>query len=150
MGEENFRDELLRKVFTQYPVFYRGLEVGCGDGQRIRVGRGRGLNLYGCDIKDFKNAWAIQGIDPYVRKVNLHSLPYKDEMFDFVSYPKAFKPSKKVFKELYRVGSRNYYLKLDTKRNMGFWAKVLAEVGFRLEVMNVSTDGHLVVEARKG
>jgi hypothetical protein len=144
------RSELLRKIFTQYPVFYRGLEIGARDGQRVRIGRARGLNLYGTDEFDWSTAWKAQGIDPYMHVAKVGKLPFPDEMFDFVTHPDPVGPTIKNLKEIYRVGSRSFYIKIKPKWEMPKLARRLAAVGFRIEVMNMTSGGNIVVEARKG
>lgn len=148
----DFKNELLWRAFTQYPYFHRGLEIGCGTGERIRVGRRRGLNLYGCNPKDLKNAWGVQGVDLFIKVGELPNLPYSDGLFDFVThpYPMRVPNYRDALRDMNRVGSRSYYISLPLdKETMGAYVSMLKDTGFKIEAIQESMGGNLVVEARK-
>ena len=146
--------ELLLKVFTQYPFFHRGLEMCCGDGQRVRTGRYRGLNLYGTETdKRWANSWLAQGIDPYIRVCPSYKTPFEDESFDFVIHPKPIGGSG-VLQEIYRIGSRSFWAKCELRpkgrKEPTEWLAEALEIGFRIEGYTISTENNLILEMRKG
>jgi len=155
MRDETFKSELLWRAFTQFPYFHRGLEIGCKTGERIRVARRRGLNLYGVDPKDLRNAWGIQGVDLYIKVGELPNLPYEDELFDYVTHPKPVRVPDDQYlaalKEICRVGSRSFYmnLPLDEKKTMEWYLPMIIDAGFKIEAIQKSMGGNLVMEARK-
>ena len=143
-------EDFVLRVITQYPYFHRGLEVGCGDGQRIRIARRRGQNLYGTDPKDWKNSWMAQGIDPYCQISESQNLPFNDETFDFVIHPKPINEWP-ILVELSRVASRTIWAKcrLGEDADKWFWLDIAVEFGCKVEGFTESTEGNLILEMRK-
>ena len=153
------KDELLWRAFTQYPNFHKGLEIECGTGRRIRVGRKRGHNIHGVNSSNLKGAWVTYCIDTYIKVGKLPGLPYPDMSFDYVTcpYPLKIYDWGTALKEIWRVGSRSFYMSLPMtvcigsyKDNMECYVKMLLDAKFRIEVIQISMDGHLIVEAAKG
>ena len=137
------RDEILRRAYTQYPYFHRGLEIECKDGQRILTARKRGLRLFGYSTEEYKTAWVVQGIDAYCKKgESLDNLPYDDDLFDLVIVPNALDYVN--LDELYRVGNRLFYLK--TKPG---WLDKVLKLPWKLEVYQKSLVGNEIFECRK-
>jgi len=155
MSADAFKSELLWRAYTQYPYFHRGLEIGCGMGERIRVARRRGLSLYGVNPRDLKGAWGIHGVDVYIKVGELPNLPFEDELFDFVTHPYPVMVPDDVYadalKDICRVGSRTFYmsLPLDEKKTMEWYVPLIIGAGFKIEAIQKSMGGNLVVEARK-
>ena len=148
------KNELLWRAFTQYPYFHRGLEIECGNADRIRVGRRRGLSLYGISSHNLIGAWKMQGLDPYIKIGSVLDLPYPDESFDFVTHPSTMQVDDyaTAIKEIYRVGSRSFYMNLfiDEFQTKEMSIKLIVDAGFRIEAAQESMFGNLIIEARKG
>lgn len=138
--------EILKRVYTQYPYFHRGLEIECKDAQRIAAARKRGLRLFGYSTKNYRTAWVMLGLDPYITiGESLDQLPYEDEMFDLVVIPNAM--DNVNLDEIHRIGSRLFYLKL--KMNGRNWLTEILSRQWKVEVYQVSDIGNMIVECRK-
>ena len=137
--------DILKRVYTQYPYFHKGLEVECKDGQRIAKARKRGLRLFGYSTEEYKTAWQMLGIDPYCTKgESLDKLPYSNDVFDLVLVPFAMEDIDLV--ELWRVGSRLFYIKLQPTKD---WLKEILKFPWKIEVYQKSNIGNLIFECRK-
>lgn len=137
--------DILKRVYTQYPYFHRGLEVECKDGQRILTARKRGLRLFGYSTGEFKTAWHMLGIDPYCTKgENLKVLPYENNAFDLVVVPFVMEDIN--LHEIFRIGSRLIYLKLKPTKD---WLKEVLSFPWKLEVYQKANTGNLIFECRK-
>jgi hypothetical protein len=150
------------KIFTKHPWVGRTLEIGCRDAQRIKIGRDRGHNLWGLEERDFSPSWKLMGIDHYVKRGKPTRIPYPDQVFDFVMTPDALKPPESistltytsawyelVFKEIHRVGRKDFFLKLPDWINMKSWMHHLTEAGFNVTMMQKSMQGNFLVEANR-
>ena len=137
-------DEILRRAYTRYPYFHRGIEIECKDGQRIQTVRKRGFRLFGWSGRDYSNAWKLLGIDPFIStKGYINHLPYKDDEFDFVSVP--FESEDLDYDELYRIGSRIFYIKLKPTEDI----KPVLKMPWKVEVYQQSNIGNHIFECRK-
>lgn len=137
------KEEILKRAYTQYPYFHRGLEIECKDGQRIVTARKRGMRLFGYSTGEYKTAWQMLGVDPYCTKgESLDKLPYDDNTFDLVMLP--FTLEYVNLDELFRIGSRLFSLKLK-----GDWLKKVLELPWKLEVYQKSLMGNEIFECRK-
>jgi hypothetical protein len=138
--------DILKRVYTQYPYFHKGLEIECKDGQRIATARKRGLRLFGYSMGEYRTAWQLLGVDPYCTKgESLDDLPYENGMFDLVIVP--FAMDYVNLDEIYRVGNRMFYMKL--KPNGTDWLDKILKKQWKIEVYQISNIGNMILECRK-
>jgi len=134
------------------PLRGKCLDVGCGTGAGMEIAREAGINAFGVDIAEGQTKiWEERGIDKYCTIAPAHSLPHKDNEFDFVVCSEVMEhiPKELVeasLSEIYRVGSRLYlftialidekypllgYIKLHvTQKPAVEWADLFKKVGF--------------------
>lgn len=65
----------------------RVLDLGCGEGAKVRAMREQGLDAWGCDIRMYTSPAARQLIDAgFVKPIPMdpYRLPYEDERFDLI------------------------------------------------------------------
>jgi len=151
-------------VFNKYPWVGRTLDVMCGDGQRVKIGRDRGHNVWGLEERDYNPSWGLMGIDHYVKRGSYSQIPYPDNAFDFVTtpnpivMPKAFQTFSYTalwyeiaLGELHRVGRKDYFLKIPNLEifSRKYWLKLLEDIGYNVIVFNRSLQGNYLVEATR-
>ena len=89
------------------------LDVGCGRGETIEAGLGRGLDAYGTDIvADLCGGRVLQS--------DIESLPHDDKSFDYVSCYDVLEhltpgTEQKALDELYRVCRRELFITTNNK-----------------------------------
>jgi len=148
------------KIFTKYPWVGKTLEIDCGDAKRIKIARDRGHSIWGLEKKDFKPSWSLMGIDHFIKQGVVTDIPYPDKTFDFVICPDALKPPESIstlaltatwygsaLREIYRVGRKDFFIKLPSTYDMKTWLKHLITAGFNVIMMQKSLQGNYLVEA---
>lgn len=145
-----------KTLFYMYPPMACGLEVECGDGERILATRKCGSNIFGINSKDLSEEWEAYNIDLMCKQASPLDIPYRDESFNFVltneGLPANYSEEEieKALKEIYRVSSNKYFLKLKLNSlDPDWYFKLLRKIGYVIEVWRVSYQGNLLVEARK-
>jgi hypothetical protein len=67
-GRVKSKEDIVKRIACTYPNKKLLIEVECGNGERIKIGRERGFKVYGYSTKKskFKSLWNFMGIDPYI------------------------------------------------------------------------------------
>lgn len=64
--------------------FTKALDVGCGTGEGMRWAIDNGLDVYGIDFADAREAWKKWGVEDRCKIASALDIPYPDESFDLV------------------------------------------------------------------
>lgn len=93
--------------------FTKALDVGCGTGEGMRWAIDQGLDVYGIDFADAREAWKNWGVEDRCQIAPANNIPYPDESFDLVVCLDVLEhiPEEDVLdvlKEMRRVGSLCY------------------------------------------
>jgi len=144
------REDMVKSVHTMYPTAQNILEIDCREGERVLVGRRKGDNVFGVDGNMFKKIWKEKKIDLYCQPADYSQLPFGDDTFDYVLTAEKITLSDEELKDIRRVGCNNFYFKFDLFLcDTNHWIDKLLEFGYSPEIATVSSQGTLVVEARK-
>lgn len=89
----------------------KGLDVGCGTGDGVRLARNAGFDVRGIDISNNKAIWEGNGVAEYCQQASAHSMPFSDSEFDFVYCGDVMEHIPEEYlaptlKEILRVGTR--------------------------------------------
>ncbi len=129
---------ILQHKFIMFPENVQAyLEIGCGLGHRIRVGREKLVTVFGIDDNPkMEIEWVRQGIDFYCQVGDFRALPYGDNSFDWVVFekPLAYETEEdnlKALQEAKRVGFRNLYIHglLTERFPRSWWNKAVVYLG---------------------
>ena len=115
-------------LLKQIEPFKKGLDVGCGEGQGIKIAREKGFNVLGCDIIDLQKIWGENGIVQYCTQAPAHKMPYMDNEFDFILCSETMEhiPREGVdesLKEIIRVGSDRFIFTIALSPDNAYWEK---------------------------
>lgn len=159
-----FQRLVTARMAVNYPNKKRILELPCGDGYRIRIGRERGHKVYGYSNMDLSTAWRFHGVDPYINLGRTFtSFPYPDNVFDLVMMPvsiplpgtmtqnQSYLP--RVIREMIRVGNEDFYFKFDVQGSgipFEWWPKTLIDLGVFIQSIHKCTvQGNILIEGVK-
>ncbi len=89
-SEQESKENTINEIFESIvPIFHNGkrcLDVGCGDGQIVKIVRDKFSEIHGCDISIIAlNEAKKAGMLTVCSDLNDGYIPYKDNLFDYIS-----------------------------------------------------------------
>jgi len=136
-----------------YPACKQGLEMECGDGNRLRVIRQRNQNVWGIDSKDRSSDWKKNKVEMYCRHIKPLDMHYKEDSFDCIMWDeKRLNISKKdlkiIFGHIKRICSFRAYICLPAskERDLGWWARLFLDCDLAVECISKSRSNEMVAE----
>jgi hypothetical protein len=147
------RQDIWDAVTIVYPACKQGLEIECGDGYKLKVGRKRGQNLWGISSQDYPAEWSKNNVNSFCRQMKPTEIDYKKDSFDVVINNNDIdiqnkQDARKILKHIKRICSTRAYLNLplDKKFSKSWWLKTIIDIGFVVECLQETTSKTLVLE----
>ena len=149
-------------------TFTKGLDVGCGHGFAVYEMVKRGFDVYGADIAGNTVSWNTLEIGDRCTIAPAHSMPYKDNEFDFVYCGDVMEhiPEKYIegtLREIARVGSDRFWFVIANGMDhqgkhlipshlvigdLNFWGPKVEATGLKI-LHAEESEHHISIVARK-
>lgn len=147
------RKDIWNAITIVYPVCRQGLEIECGEGYNLSIGRKRSQNLWGISSVNHSAKWAEHGVSPFCRQMKPTEITYNDDSFDVVIQSNDLivnneEDARKTLENIKRVCSLRAYLNLPIKDSLtkSWWLKTILDTGFIIECFHVTTANTIVAE----
>jgi 2-polyprenyl-3-methyl-5-hydroxy-6-metoxy-1,4-benzoquinol methylase len=116
----NHRGEGVWKYIDTYFDFEKGLDVGCGYANGVKLMRSSGKAVFGSDIADARDKWAKIGVEDYCKTEYAHNMSWGTDEFDMIVCSEVMEhvPEEMTdltLKEIARVGSDKFFFTIALK-----------------------------------